>query len=375
MFAFVVVCLNLRIALSGIGPLIPVFDLGQATVTVLTMIPPLCMGLFAPLGALTRRIMGEERALFVAMLVLTVGIAIRSAGIAGLFVGTVVASVAIAVLNVLTPVLVRKRVPSNRVGPMMVLYAMLMGCGAAVIAAATIPIFTVTGSWSIALGIAIIPALVGVAALSTQLWVPDDRIPAVTTQPVGKQVLRNRTAWSVTGFFSIQTVLFYTLIAWLPAILLAQGADTAIAGFYFALLLVGVAAGGFLGPAWAGSRADQQTPIAVTIVLCVVGVVGVLTVPFSAVAPLVVLLGVGLGAGQGIPGVLYLRRAVDQQTAAQLSSMAQTVGYLVAATGPVVAAVLRERTGGWTWPLVLLLVLLAVNAVISRAAGRGGAGT
>jgi CP family cyanate transporter-like MFS transporter len=111
---FVVVCVNLRVAFADVGPLIPVMDLDRVTVTVLTTLPPLCLGLFAPLGAWARSRIGEERGLFVAMIVLTAGLLIRSTNMAGLIAGTVVASVAIAVMNVVTPVLVRKRFAPNR---------------------------------------------------------------------------------------------------------------------------------------------------------------------------------------------------------------------------------------------------------------------
>ncbi|NJP96670.1 MFS transporter [Nonomuraea sp. FMUSA5-5] len=369
---FVVVCLNLRVAFTGIGPLIPVMGLGQVTATVLTTIPPLCMGLFAPLGALTRTRVGEERGLFIATIVLTAGIVVRSLGMVGLFAGTVVASAAIAVLNVLTPVLVRKRFAPRRVGVMMGLYALLMGASAALTAAVTVPLYQATGSWQITLGAALVPAVLGLAVLPTQLRVPPTRRSA-TAYVSWAGLLRNTTAWAVTGFFSIQTLLFYTLVAWLPAIMVDAGAGPASAGTAIAFCLVGVAAGGFLGPAWAGRRESQQLPILATIALCLVGLGGIMFAPVSSAAGWAIVLGIGLGAGQGIPGVLYVRRAANQHQTAQLSSMAQGVGFLVAATGPVLAAALHGASGTWTVPLVALAILLIVNAALSPRAGSGTA--
>jgi CP family cyanate transporter-like MFS transporter len=367
---FVVVCLNLRVAFTGIGPLIPAMALDKVTATVLTTIPPLFMGLFAPLGALARDRVGEERGLFLAMIALTVGIVIRSVDMVGLFAGTVVASAAIAVLNVLTPVLVRKRFDPHRVGVMMGVYAMLMGASAAVTAAVTVPLYERTGSWQIALGVAVVPAILGLVVLPTQLRVPHTRhSPAVDASWSG--LLRNTTAWAVTGFFSIQTLLFYTLVAWLPAILVDAGASPASAGTAIALCLVGVAAGGFGGPAWAGRRESQRLPILVTIAFCLVGIGGILLAPVSTAVGWAVLLGVGLGAGQGIPGVLYVRRAANHHQTAQLSSMAQAIGFLVAATGPFLAAALHGASGTWAVPLGALVVLLLVNVALSPRAGRG----
>jgi CP family cyanate transporter-like MFS transporter len=366
---FVVVCLNLRVAFSGVGPLIPAMGLDRLTATVLTTVPPLCMGLFAPVGAMARSRFGEERGLFVAMIALTAGIAVRSAGTVGLVAGTVVASAAIAVLNVLTPVLVRTRFAPSRTGVMMGLYAMLMGASAAATAALTVPLYDATGSWPITLGIAIVPAALALAVLPTQLRVP--HLPRPTGRAAWAGLLRNRTAWAVTGFFSIQTLLFYTVVAWLPTILVAAGAAPTAAGTAFALCFIGVAFGGFAGPAWAGHCDTQLRPVLATIVCCLVGLGGILLAPAATAVGWSIVLGIGLGAGQGIPGILYVRRAADHHRTAQLSSMAQSIGYLVAACGPVLAAALHAAGGSWAAPLVALMVLLLVNAALSRGASRG----
>lgn len=369
LLVFVVVCLNLRVAFVGVGPLIPVLDLDRATVTVLTTIPPLCLGLFAPLGAWARSRMGEERGLLVAMIVLTAGLLIRSTNTVGLFGGTVVASAAIAVMNVLTPVLVRKRFAPNRIGAMMGLYAMLMGASAALTAAVTVPLYEATGSWQLTLAIAVVPAVFGLTVLPTQLRVAHLPHPAGNISWGG--LLRQPVAWAVTGFFSIQTLLFYTLAAWLPVILVAEGTDTASAGTAFALCFIGVAVGGFVGPAWAGRSDDHRLPLLTTIAFCFVGVGGILLAPVSTAVLWSIFLGVGLGAGQGIPGVLYVRRAASHHQTAQLSSMAQSIGYLLAAAGPFLASTLHSTAGSWAAPLIALLALLVVNAALSPWAGRG----
>jgi CP family cyanate transporter-like MFS transporter len=366
---FIVVCLNLRVAFVGVAPLTPVMDLDRTTVTVLTTIPPLCLGLFAPLGAWVRGRIGEERGLFVAMIVLTAGLLVRSTNTAGLFAGTVVASAAIAVMNVLTPVLVRKRFAPERIGAMMGLYAMLMGASAALTAAVTVPLYQATGSWQLTLGIAVIPAVLGLAVLPTQLRVP--RIPRPAADTAWGALLRHPTAWAVTGFFSIQTLLFYTVAAWLPVILVAAGTDAVSAGTAFALCFAGVAAGGFLGPAWAGRRDDHRAPLLATVACCLVGIGGILLAAASTVAVWSTVLGIGLGAGQGIPGILYVRRAANHHRTAQLSSMAQSIGYLVAAAGPFLASALHGAAGSWTAPLAAMVVLLLVNAAFSPRAGRG----
>ncbi|MEQ0565394.1 MFS transporter [Amycolatopsis sp. NEAU-NG30] len=370
--AFVLLSLNLRIVFGGVGPLIPSLQLSHTAATVLTTLPPLCMGLFAPAGTALRGRLGDERSLFAALAVLVLGIVLRSAGMFGLFAGTIVAGIGVAVLNVITPVLVKKRFPPERIGVMMGVYAMMMGGGAAAIAALSVPIYRASGgSSAIALGVAVIPAVPALLAFTTQLkFGPDKGQPATAARWSG--LLRRGTAWSVTGFFGLQSLMLYTVFAWLPTIYVAQGVDRATAGLYLSICVVAVSAGGFFGPSLAGRRADQRLPVLVTAGLCFAGIAGVLLAPTASAPVWAVVLGLGLGAGQGIPGVLYVARTADRQTAAQLSSMAQTVGYVIAAAGPLLTAALFAAAGSWTLPLVVLLALMVVNAVISLPAGRRG---
>jgi CP family cyanate transporter-like MFS transporter len=50
--------------------------------------------------------------------------------------------------------------------------------------------------------------------------------------------------------------------------------------------------------------------------------------------------------------------------------MAQTVGYGLAAGGPLAAGALHDATGGWDAPLVVLLVLLVPMTLAGGRAGR-----
>ncbi|MFF9011303.1 hypothetical protein ACF087_36760 [Streptomyces goshikiensis] len=101
---------------------------------------------------MVRRRLGEKRGLWWASLVLVAGAVPRMLSTPGLFAGTVVVSAATAVVNVLIPVLVRKRFPRERVGAMMGLYALSMGAGSALVAAMVVPVAQAAGSWKPAIG-------------------------------------------------------------------------------------------------------------------------------------------------------------------------------------------------------------------------------
>ncbi|MFI9269687.1 MFS transporter [Kitasatospora sp. NPDC052896] len=368
---FVLMSLNTRVAFGQIGPLAPVAGFSPTTVSLLGLLPPLCMGAFAPLAAVARRQLGEERGLWWASLVLVVGAVLRMLGMPGLFAGTVVVSAATAVVNVLIPVLVRKRFPRERVGAMMGVYALSMGIGSALVAAMVVPVAQATGSWQPAIGLAIIPAVLAATGMTPQLRhrAPQPSTAADTERVKRPHVARTTVAWSLTAFFGIQTLAFYTTLAWLPSILVQAGLGRSAAGTGQALLICGVAAGGFAAPVLAAKRADQRPHILATILVCAVGFIGLLLAPGGTSMLWVAVLGIGLGAGQALPGVLYAHRGTDHDHVTALSTMAQTCGFLLAATGPVLAAALHTATGTWTAPLAALTATLLVCAAASMRAG------
>ncbi|MER7850443.1 MFS transporter [Kitasatospora sp. NPDC096077] len=366
---FVLVSLNSRVAFGQIGPLAPVAGWGAGTVTVLALIPPLCMGLFAPLGALARRRIGEERGLFWASVLLVGGAVLRTAGMPGLYAGTALVAASVAVVNVLIPVFVRKRFAPRRIGTMMGVYALSMGGGSALVAALVAP---VASAWSreAAIALAVVPAVLAAAGTAPQLRVARPApAPAATAPAARRPVARTALAWSLTAYFGIQTLVFYATLAWFPTILVDAGLSRTTAGTDQAVLILGVAVGGFLAPTLAAARRDQRPHILGVVVVCALGLIGVLLAPAAGAPVWAGILGIGMGGGQALAGVLFTRRGADQDHVAALSTMAQGVGYLISALGPALVALLHSGTGSWDVPLLALVGLLLVGAVLSLRAG------
>lgn len=394
---FVLLSLNTRVAFGQLGPLAPVAGFGTGAVTLLGLLPPLCMGVFAPLASVVRRRLGEERGLFAASVLLLAGTLVRMLGMPGLYIGTVVVSIATAVVNVLIPVFVRARFAPRRTGVMMGVYALSMGAGSALVAALMVPVWQASGhSWETAIGLAVIPSALAAIGVAPQLR--GSRTPREHEQrerlrrnreqrdeaqqerprrnPEGRErvgtVLRTGPARSLLAFFGSQTLLFYTTLAWLPAILVEAGVSGATAGNVQSLFIVGVAVGGFTVPVLAAARSDQRPHIVSVVLICAAGYAGLLAAPATAPAVWALLLGTGLGGGQALAGVLYVKRGEDHDHVAALSAVAQTGGYLLAATGPATASLLHTATGAWTVPLVAAVLLLALSVLASLRAGHDG---
>jgi len=106
------------------------------------------------------------------------------------------------------------------------------------------------------------------------------------------------------------------------------------------------------------------------VVASAVGLAGAWFAPLAGAAAWVLLLGLGQGAALGLAIYFTMARAPDPVSSASLSAFAQGAGYLVAAAGPLVVEFLHTATGGWTIPVVTLLVVLAAELVIGWQAGR-----
>ncbi|WP_297004589.1 CynX/NimT family MFS transporter [uncultured Corynebacterium sp.] len=375
---FVLVSFNTRAPFGQVGPLAPVADLSSTVVTLLGVIPPLAMGISAPFVPHLLRRLGETRLFLVASGVALAGAVGRPFGVTGLITGTAVVSLAIGVINVLIPVYVVSRFPGRRSGPVFGAYALSMGLGSALVALVTVPVAHLTGHWETAVAVVALPALSalvgsrmmddGVTAASSSA--EPARVPSTGESAAAPRVSRTWLAWSLTAFFGVQTLLFYALMAWLPSILVSTGHSVGSAGIAQTVLIIGISLGGLLSPLIAARSRDQSRLVAVIITLCTVGLVGLALAPGLATALWVPLAGVGLGGGQAVPAVLYAHRGRDHAHTAALSSFAQSVGFLVAATGPVLLNLGHSAFGNWSTPLLILATVCIVNLSLSWRAGK-----
>lgn len=73
------------------------------------------------------------------------------------------------------------------------------------------------------------------------------------------------------------------------------------------------------------------------------------------------------GFAFGLAMMFFSLRTRTTQEASELSGMAQSAGYLLAAMGPALFGLLHDAAGSWNVPLALL----AVASVLLFAAGMG----
>ena len=374
--AIVLLAANLRPALTALAPLIGEIraDTGMSNgvAGLLTALPLLAFGVFSTLAPRLAGRVGIERALLASMLLLAAGILLRSAGPGvALFAGTAILGAAIAIGNVLLPGLIKREFP-GRPGLMTSVYTTALAVSATLAAGVSVPLSGGLG-WRTSLALWTFPALLAAAAWTSQLR-KDSPVesPAQSSTRSTREVSglwRSALAWQVTLFMGLQSLAYYVTLTWLPQILQEAGSSAARAGWMLALAQAVGIAGMFSAPLLAGRRPSQRGVVLAAVSLTGTGALGLLVAGSTAAILWVVLLGVGQGACFSLALTLFALRAPDSGHAAALSGMAQSVGYLFAATGPFLFGVLRDLTHSWTIPLVMLIAV----SVCLLATGLGAA--
>lgn len=403
---------NLRAGITAVGPVLPQIEhevgLSASQASLLVSLPLVAFAVISPFAPRLAEAFRLERVLGLALVVLAAGIVVRSVPGPGLiWVGTGLLGAAIAVLNVLIPSLIKRDWP-HRIGPMTGVYQAVTALTAALASGVVVPIADVAPSgWRFALGIWAAVAIIGVAVFLP--WIlgvasrvgsgtaapraaapdatgpgsptpgsgaDDDAAPAVPPA-VTASVARSRArlplgsalAWQVTVYMGLQSTVYYTMVTWLPTIQISDGATPVQAGWYhFAFQACGLV--GTLFAAFMIPRLREQSGLgAVFAASAVIGLLGLLFVPSLSLL-WALFIGFCTGGAIVLAMALFGLRTTDYHRAAALSSMAQSVGYLFAALGPVMIGLLKDASGSWTAPLLVMVGVAVAQGVFIALAGR-----
>lgn len=372
--AVVLAALNLRPPVTAVGSVLDemreTLDTSGEWAGALTTLPGLCFaiaGLATPL--LARRI-GVNPSVTVALLLLTAGLVIRVLdGPLVVFGGTLVACAGIALANVLIPVVIKASF-AVRAGLMTGIYTAALQAGGALGSSVTPPLDSAFGGWRGGLA-----SWAVLAALALGLWLAATRggrggDGAPSGPGGGRSLLRNPLAWIVTVFFGFQACLAYIVMGWWPQVLMDAGVSRPVAGLLLGLIsLIGLPVSLVVPPIAARQRSGQSWWIVVLGVFGLAGITGMMVAPSTSPLLWSIFVGIGMSVFSLAITTITLRARTSEDTA-KLSGMAQGFGYVLAAVGPFLFGILRDSTGGWTVPFVLLLCVVLGQVVFGFLAGR-----
>ncbi len=375
LLSLVFISLAIRPPVASIGPLVEELIrtefLTLFQVSLMTSLPIVCFGLGAFLSpALVKRFTLNKAMMYV-LIVLSVAMATRLiGGFPALMTSTIIIGLAIAIANVLIPTIVREQFP-DRIELITGVYVTLLAISASFAAAIAVPSSDLLGGWRGALAVWIIPAVLAIV-----FWVPLFRSESVgkitsvaTHAEERKAVVRSSLTWGIVFFFGLQSGGFYSILNWLPSLLIDRGMSDVDAGSLLGLTtFVGVPSGFLASLLFRKFKSLSLIAVGMTS-LTLAGLLMIWLTPELLVLACVIT-GFGFAATFPLSLTLIGSRASTSTQTTQLSALAQGWGYLISAAGTFGFGFLREVTGTWDASLVLVSVLTFIQLFAGAVAGR-----
>ena len=367
---------NLRAPITAVGSVVDLiqaeYGLSSTAAGFITTLPLLAFAVVSPFVAQIAGKIGHARTMMAGLLLILCGEFIRSyTGAAGLFAGTAVIGVGIAIGNVIIPGII-KLYFSEKVGMVTSIYTSGMCIYAAVGAGISVPLAKgMNLGWKNALASWFI-----LTVLTILIWLPQVRkqnTAAASGKKAasGSSIWKSGLAWWVTLFMGIQSLLFYSLVAWLKTIVTSKGMTDVFAGNMAMLFQLMAIPATLLIPTLCDKFKDQRVLVLVTCAIYATGMLLFLLAGSAAMITLaVVFMAIGMGGSISLSIAFISLRSPNSARASQLSGMSQSAGYLLAAVGPIVTGFLYETMSSWTMPLILFIVLIALLAVCGLWAGK-----
>lgn len=380
LIAIVVVGFNLRPAITSVGPLLGTIrdDIGLAnwSAGTITSLPLIAFALVSPIAPKIARRVGNSSAILLGLFLLFTGISIRSIPYTPtLFIGTAIVGVGIAIMNVLLPAVIKEKFPT-KVGRMTSVYSTSMAIFAATASGVSVPLAKSMGlGWELSLvswGIlAIFGIIVWWFAIRNDHANQASEIDVKPTNFKDESILKSLLAWQVTFFMGMQSFVFYVMISWLPEIMHSFGFTIVTAGWLVSYAqFIGLPAT-FLAPVLAEKFSNQQGIVLAIGVLMIVGFTGItIGGPLPIIVLWVTLIGFASGGTISLSLALLGMRAKNAEQAGLLSGMAQSIGYIFAAIGPLLIGLLFDLTNEWTLPLIAMVVVALFMTLAGLGAGR-----
>lgn len=365
---------NLRVPITSIGSLVPVIrdnlDVSSSVMGSISTLPLLAFAFVSPFVPKIANRFGMEKTIFLAMMILGLGVVVRSAnGISTLFIGTALIGITIAFGNVLLPGLIKMRFPF-KIGLMTGLYTIFMNIFGALASGVSVPLSNIEGfGWRVSLGIWV--ALILIALI---VWYPQVRNPQpqpdLNVEQKKTKMWTSATAWNVTIFMGFQSLMYFTPLTWLPDILQSHGYSLSQAGLIISVMLLGIIPVNFIIPVLADRMKNQKLLGAFTGIVFILGSAGLFSSNLSILIISAILIGIGCGSGYSLSMMFFTLRTRNGYEASDLSGMAQSIGYLIAATGPIAFGGFYDVMGSWTAPIIVLIAIGIIIVITGVLAGR-----
>lgn len=370
---------NLRAPITAVGSVVKMisaeFNLTSGMAGFITTLPLIAFAVVSPFVSGISRKLGYGKTMFFGLIIMLLGELVRSyTGVIGLFVGTGLLGVGIAIGNVLIPSVIKLKFAQN-IGKMTSVYTSSMCIFAAIGAGISMPLAEDMGfGWKNSLAIWFLLTM-----LTLIIWLPqikegksDNSVHKTDVKSTSSStsIWANKTAWFVTIFMGIQSLLFYSMVAWLPTIVISKGFEDSFAGTIALIYQLVAIPATLLIPFLCDKFKHQKHLVSLTCCIYLAGMM-LFLVTSSALTMVLSILLISLGMGGSISlSIAFISlRSPHAQKASELSGMSQSVGYLLAAIGPTLMGAIYDASHSWSIPIIIFIVLIVFLALIGWQAG------
>lgn len=368
LLAIILLGLNLRPVLAAVGPLLDRIQLdthlGHVGASLLTSLPIVIMGFGALAATFLRGRFGERRGIWLGTLLIALACLARGLlpSATPLLISALLAGAGIASVQALLPGLIKARF-SHDAGRLIGFYSCAIMGGAAFGAALT-PWLAQWLGWSWALATWALPAIV--ACLLWKRAAPADE-PTTSGSAAPLNPWRSPRAWLLMAFFGVGTAGYTLVLAWLPPYYTSLGWSAESSGLLLAALTLCEVTAGLLASSLLARCPDRRVLLSFVLVCLLLGLIALVLAPLTLVVPICLLIGIGIGALFPLSLVVAQDHLDDPRQTGDLLAFVQGGGYLIAATSPLLAGLLRQYTNDLrlSWLMMaaatLLLMLMAAR--------------
>ena len=332
---------------------------------ILTSLPLLMFALFSAFASRLAQKIGLEHLFTYCLLLLTIGSVIRIFNLPLLYLGTLIIGASIAIFNVLLPSMIQANQP-QKISLLTTLYITSMGISTAIASYLSVPI-TQASSWK-----GLILILSFLCLITLLVWLPNHRhnhhLEAQKEKQVKENILKSKDVWAIIIFGGLQSLLFYTSMTWLPTMAVSAGLsnnDAALLASIFSLISIPFS---MTVPSLTTRLSDGHRRIMLAII-SIAGMTGIAMLLYPSdnfLYWLVAHLLIGTACSALFPYLMvcFSLKTSSPEKTAQLSGLAQTGGYVLAAFGPALFGYSFDLFQSWT-PAVLALLVIDIIITVS----------
>ena len=367
--------LNMRAGLVVISPLIPIlkehFDLSTNAISLLAGIPIFCFAATSLLMGQVSKLGSSNRIIKWALTVLAIALCARTfTGLVGLYLFSFIMGISIAVMNYEMPAWVKEHAPDST-GFMTGVYTTLMGITAAIATAVSVPLAQLNSlSWQLAM----IPWIAIALVISIYWWRRIDATPALEhVKPAHfwrSRAFRDPVAWALVLFFGIESMVYYATATWLPTILLTK--DFSLRGGAIAVSVSGLVGSlvGLTVPHYVGKFADKRLFLVGASLLTALSFLAVGLLSGSIVILWLCLSNIGISICFPLSLMLAGTKTSSSEATRNMSTMMQSIGYVLSAMGPALLGWFYETSGNWNTALFGIVGLTLVQLIMGWIVGK-----